>query len=232
MNHHRYHRVAMGLTLVGLIAVTGCSPKVARTVDVGQGEYYTAEEFKNLSKEQYEAYCAALAQELQSVETSKNAASGEASSLSSQLSSIQGEVKTLQGDLDGRKAAISGVQEQIEYFEGLPKVHVVVEGEFLRKISAYEQIYADQTKWPRIYRANKDKIQDANLIFPGWELVIPRDWPMSWTVKDGEYLARIAGYWEVYGKRSDWPKIYEANKDKIKNPDVIQPNWELAIPRD
>ncbi|KKS26065.1 MAG: Peptidoglycan-binding lysin domain-containing protein, partial [Parcubacteria group bacterium GW2011_GWA2_42_11] len=28
-------------------------------------------------------------------------------------------------------------------------------------------------KWRRIYNANKDKIQDPNLIYPGQELVIP-----------------------------------------------------------
>jgi nucleoid-associated protein YgaU len=230
--NNRFQRTALGLTVLALMTVTGCSPKVARTVDVSQGEYYTAEEFKNLSKTQYDAYCAALAAELQKVESSKSTSSTEATNLRNQLAAIQGEVRTLQGQVDSRKASVDGVQKEIDYFEGLPKVHVVEKGEFLRKISAYDRIYADQTKWPRIYRANKDKIQDPNLIFPGWELVIPRDWPMSWTVKDGEYLGRIAGYWEVYGKRSDWPKLYEANKDKIKDPNLIHPDWQLTIPRD
>ena len=36
----------------------------------------------------------------------------------------------------------------------------VEEGEFLQKISEYERIYADATKWPRIYRANKDQIEE------------------------------------------------------------------------
>lgn len=229
--NNRFQRAAFGLAMVGLVAITGCSPKTARTVDVSQGEYYTAEEFKTLSQAQYDAYCAALAQELQGLESTKSTATTEASTLSGQISSIQGEVRTLQSRYNSAKAEVDGVQEQVDYFEGLPKVHVVQDGEFLRKISEYERIYADQTKWPRIYRANKDKIQDPNLIFPGWELVIPRDWPMSWTVKDGEYLSRIASYWEVYGNGTEWPKIFEANRDKVKDADMIWPEWQLAIPR-
>ena len=229
--NYRIQRAALGLAMVGLIAVTGCSSKVARNVDVSQGEYYTAEEFKGLSKEQYDAYCAALAQELQGLETNKTSATSETSDLRTQVSTIQGEVRALQSQYDSRKGDVEGVQEQVDYFEGLPKVHVVQDGEFLRKISEYERIYADQTKWPRIYRANKDKIRDPNLIFPGWELVIPRDWPMAWTVKEGEYLSRIASYWEVYGNGMEWPKIFEANRDKVKDANMIWPDWQLAIPR-
>jgi nucleoid-associated protein YgaU len=28
-----------------------------------------------------------------------------------------------------------------------------------------------------------------------------------------------------------WQEIYEANRDKIKDPDLIQPGWRLKIPR-
>ena len=91
-------------------------------------------------------------------------------------------------------------------------------GEFLQKISEYERIYADPLKWPRIYRANKDLIDDPNLIYPDWELTVPRDWPRTWTVKQDEYLSRIASYWEVYGDGTEWPRIYEANRDQISDP--------------
>ena len=225
-------RSGMALAAVGVLFVTGCSPKVARDVDVSQGEYYTAEEFKNLSEEQYEAYCAALDAELEKLQSEANSTESEASSIRSDLSSVQNELRQLQTRYDREKGEVDAVQEEVDYFEGLPKVHVVSDGEFLQMISEYERIYADPTKWPRIYRANKDQIQDPNLIFPGWELVIPRDWPTSWTVKQDEYLSRIASYWEVYGNGLEWPKIYEANRDQISDPDMIWPDWQLTIPRD
>lgn len=232
MNQHKITRIIILSVAVAAIGLTGCSSKVARNVDVSSGDYYSAEEFKNLSREQRDAYCAELQAELAQLESAKAGTEKEQADLQRQISSIESEIKQLQSKVDRAKGEVDGIKEQIDYFEGLPKVHVVEDGEFLQKISGYERIYADPTKWPRIYRANKDKIEDPNLIFPGWELVIPRDWPMHWTVKQDEYLSKIASYWEVYGDGTAWPKIYEANKDKISDPDMIWPDWDLTIPRD
>ena len=43
-------------------------------------------------------------------------------------------------------------------------------------------------------------------------------------------LWRIASYPEIYGDASLWPKIWQANKDQIANPDVIEPGQVLVIP--
>jgi len=50
----------------------------------------------------------------------------------------------------------------------------------------------------------------------------------SYTVKSGDSLSKIAKH--VYGDGSKWHQIYEANRDKIKNPDLIHPGQELTIP--
>ena len=113
----------------------------------------------------------------------------------------------------------------------MPKTHTVQRGEFLYKISGYDRIYSDPLKWPRIYRANRDKIQDPNLIYPDWVLSISRDWPSSHTVYPGESLWRISSYWEIYDNSTEWPRIYEANKDQIRDPDMIYPDQVLTIPR-
>ena len=226
-----FRRIGTVAFAVALLAVVGCGGKVTRTVDVTNGEYYTAEEFAKLSKEQRDTYCASLDQELARIQTAASTANNEASQTRSDLSSVQSEVRDLQNRYDSAKGGVDGLQEQIDYFEGLPKQHTVVSGEFLHKISGYERIYADSAKWPRIYRANKDQINDPNLIYPGWVLRIPRDWPRTWTVSEGEYLGRIAGYWEVYGDRTQWPKLHQANTGLIKDPDLIWPGWELSIPR-
>ena len=48
----------------------------------------------------------------------------------------------------------------------------------------------------------------------------------EYTVVKGDSLSKIG---EKYGVA--WKKIYEANKDQIKDPDLIQPGWKLKIPR-
>lgn len=45
------------------------------------------------------------------------------------------------------------------------------------------------------------------------------------TVVKGDNLHSIA---RLYG--SDWRSIYDANRDKIKNPDLIQNGWVLRVP--
>jgi nucleoid-associated protein YgaU len=51
----------------------------------------------------------------------------------------------------------------------------------------------------------------------------------TYVVKPGDTLSGIAK--AVYGDWKNWQNIYEANKDKIKNPDVIQVGWELKLPK-
>lgn len=43
-------------------------------------------------------------------------------------------------------------------------------------------------------------------------------------------LWNIAGRAEIYADPFQWPKIWQANTDQIKNPDVIQPGWVLTVP--
>ena len=50
----------------------------------------------------------------------------------------------------------------------------------------------------------------------------------SYTVKYGDSLWNIAK--KIYGDGSKYTKIYEANKDKIKNPNLIYPDQTLVIP--
>ncbi|MEW5801680.1 MAG: LysM peptidoglycan-binding domain-containing protein [bacterium] len=47
-------------------------------------------------------------------------------------------------------------------------------------------------------------------------------------VKPGDTLSKIA--MNFYGNASDWPKIYEANKEQIDNPDLIKPGQKFRIP--
>ena len=47
----------------------------------------------------------------------------------------------------------------------------------------------------------------------------------EYTVKSGDSLSKIG---KEYGV--SWQDIFVANKDIIKNPDLIQPGWKLKIP--
>ena len=51
-----------------------------------------------------------------------------------------------------------------------------------------------------------------------------------YTVVEGDWLCTIAAKRNIYNKCAKWPMIYEANKDKIKDPNLIYPDWVLFIP--
>ncbi|MEO0183586.1 MAG: LysM peptidoglycan-binding domain-containing protein, partial [candidate division WOR-3 bacterium] len=101
---------------------------------------------------------------------------------------------------------------------------------WLSKIASMRNVYADGKKWPLIYEANKDKIKNPNLIYPGWILLIPT--LDSYTVLPGDCLWLIASYLSIYSDAKRWPEIYEANKDKIKDKDLIYPKQVLTIPHE
>ena len=50
----------------------------------------------------------------------------------------------------------------------------------------------------------------------------------DYTVKSGDSLSKIAK--QFYGNAGEWDKIYQANKDKIKDPDMIYPGQKIVIP--
>jgi len=50
----------------------------------------------------------------------------------------------------------------------------------------------------------------------------------SYTVVAGDSLSKIAK--RFYGDANKWPRIHEANRDQIKNPDLIYPGQKLRIP--
>jgi LysM repeat protein len=49
-----------------------------------------------------------------------------------------------------------------------------------------------------------------------------------YTVKPGDTLSKISK--QFYGNANDYMRIFNANKDKLTNPDNIQPGQELKIP--
>ena len=52
--------------------------------------------------------------------------------------------------------------------------------------------------------------------------------PRIYVVQKGDTLSKIAK--QFYGNTAGWRRIYEANRDRITDPDLIQPGWKLEIP--
>lgn len=69
------------------------------------------------------------------------------------------------------------------------------------------------------------------LISRGKNYTPPKPRHDSYSVVIGDYLWRISGKKDVYSDPFQWMKIYSANRDQIKNPDLIYPAQTFVIPR-
>lgn len=216
--------------LVGLL-VTGCGRSSGRTVDVSTGEYYSEEEYEQLSNKEKEAYCTDLQTEFNMLQGQVDERRGELTATRKQIESLKNQITPIERELLRIDSDIRSLTGQIEELEALPKTWNIQTGECLWLIAGYEEVYSDPVKWPRIFRANMDKIMDPEWIYPDTVLVIPREWPRQHTVSLDESLSIIASYWEVYSTPMEWTRLFEANKDDIRDPDLIYPEQVLKIPR-
>jgi LysM repeat protein len=78
--------------------------------------------------------------------------------------------------------------------------------------------------------ANSTEPHDSGIVSGGSSQLTSKDEHtlQSYTVEKGDSLSKIAQ--KVYGKASLWRKIYEANQDHIKDPDLIYPGQVLRLP--
>jgi len=156
--------------------------------------------------------------------------------VNAEISELEAQVNRLQARASENETCVRNTRQEIERLKAeiakYPTQYTVQKGDYLSKIAGMRYIYNNPKAWPRIWRANRDKIKNPNLIYPGWVLTIPRGLVKEFEVLPGDNLWKIAGFSWIYGNPRKWTKIYEANRDKIKNPNLIYPGWILKIPRD
>ena len=91
---------------------------------------------------------------------------------------------------------------------GLSTSYSVASGDHLWGISSKPRIYGNPYQWPLIYKANSDKIKDADLIHPGQELAIERN-ASNAEVNAAIRHAKTRGEWSV-GEVEETDKAYLA----------------------
>lgn len=94
-----------------------------------------------------------------------------------------------------------------------------------------DKIFDDNDKDKR--KADFSDVQSgSSSTAPEWDVTVDKspfgDSGKMYTVVSGDSLSKIAK--REYGDAGKWRKIYEANKDKIKDPDLIYPGQEFTIP--
>jgi nucleoid-associated protein YgaU len=129
----------------------------------------------------------------------------------------------------------------------LPASHVVRDGDDLTGIAS--RLYGHPGAAEAIWSANRDRLTDPNLLPIGLELRLPSSWtppatragqpeaaavieparrPAKVRVAPGESLETLAV--RYYGNRAVAGRLWEANRDQLRNPALIVPGMELRLP--
>ena len=109
--------------------------------------------------------------------------------------------------------------------------YTVQKGDTLMKI-AYET-YGNVYRWKAIYEANRDKISDPNRVPSGVVLKIDKpNEPVNverngerYEIRRGDTLGKISN--NVYGTPGKWKKLWENNRQLIRDPNKIFAGFSL-----
>jgi nucleoid-associated protein YgaU len=166
--------------------------------------------------------------------------------LTGKKQSLESEIQTLTSDIENLTTVRNGLQDPEECIDelyalvGATRSDVdnfrnavnELDGKIKRKESpkADRQADLDALKMnkisalPEFFDKVHNKMQQA---LDAWVDTPP---VISYSVVRGDCLWNIAKKKEHYGNAFAWPVIYKANRDKIKNPDLIYPNQVFSIP--
>ena len=109
--------------------------------------------------------------------------------------------KFMDGMSDADRAALSGAESSMAQDKESGSAagvssYSVVRGDNLWDISGKENVYGNSYQWPLIYKANRSKIKDADLIYPGQVFDIDHNASAS-DIDAAINHAKTRGMWSV-----------------------------------
>jgi Uncharacterized protein containing LysM domain len=128
-------------------------------------------------------------------------------------------VGATKADVDKYRQSVTELEGKINRKEG-PKADRTADLTALRqnKISALPEFF------------NKVQVELPKALDAWVEEVTIKEKDINYSVVKGDCLWRIAGKKDHYANGFAWPKIYQANRDEIKNPNLIYPKQNFKIP--
>lgn len=113
-------------------------------------------------------------------------------------------------DLWNRKGEVDGAQSELDE---LRKSKISLLTEFSEKLASIQQ-----------------KIDGLKSTLASIAATMERWYTVGTWAKDRDCLWNIAKKKDIYDDPFKWPKIWQSNRDKIRDPDIIWPGWKLKIP--
>jgi len=170
---------------------------------------------------------------------------GDMAGLQGDMAALQGDMTALGGDMTTLQEKVGGLEEDVKDVQTSVSV--------AKEMAATAKMEADQAR-REIKQLARQTQEKTDLLFAKLndlekrvrvleqrvgkkpiKLKPKKLYPVKkvgklYDVKKGESLWRIAGHKDVYNDPAKWQKIYQANKNKIANPNIVYPGQRLVIP--
>jgi nucleoid-associated protein YgaU len=216
------------LTLViGLLSLALVAPAVA------QEEKMTMEEYNNElnAAKQREADAKA---EIAKLDAEMAQLQQELASVDQQTTQTWDEIYTMLGtDRAGVEAFRNDMRQLESDIDGLMALSPE---ELFKRRAELDQLQARIDEMKKSNIAKLTEMQDWLATMEGKMTQLRARMPKAiydqYTVVKGDYLWRISKKQDIYGDPYQWMRIYSFNRDMIKNPDLIYPDWNLKIQRE
>lgn len=216
--------------------------------------YLSEEEYKDLNKREREAYW----QDLQTQQTDflgrKSTAVERQTKAQARIEELQAKIAKTEEErdmvyngileyLDVDKNDVTqmrSVEKKINYFnDQLNNFNSLSDSELWQE---KKDVDALRQEWNDYRENNYAKIpdfQDQVLLIENRltqldkeiEANKPKYFEDEYSVVKGDFLSKIAGYSFIYNDPDKWGIIYRANRDQVKDPNILSPNQKLKIPR-
>lgn len=194
-----------------------------------------------MTMEEYEKQLSQWQQRLETAEKGKADCGAKNETLQQQIDATQaetdkvwkeilGEIGTDQAGVDAFRADLKALNAQCDGLLALSPEELFKKRDEIKAIEAK----LAQAKLNRISALTE--MQNLIATIEGKLTQIKNKMPKAvydpYTVVVGDYLWKISGKPAIYNDPTHWMRIYSYNKDQIKDPDLIYPNWVLKIQRE
>jgi nucleoid-associated protein YgaU len=185
------------LSLLALAAGAGCASKPSATEEPAAAAA-PAPAATSPAPAPVDAQAQAMAAENQRMLNDARAKYDQArmySNLNADQSARLREAEAAMASGDGRRAfeILNGLLAELQ---AAKMTYAVVSGDSLWAISGKPEVYGNPYQWPLIYKANSDKIRDADLIHPGQQFAVDKN-PSSDAATAAVRHAKTRGAWSI-----------------------------------
>jgi nucleoid-associated protein YgaU len=237
------------LTIILIVAVL-----ILPLLLVSKVNYLSEDEYKKLKKAERLNYWQDLETDLQDYVERSSDAQKRVDDANARIEELRAQIAATEQEHDAtynqildylevdknNQAKWNDIAGKIEYFNAqINDFNSLSDSELWQ---AKKHIYALREEWNDYRNDNYAKIPDfqddimmienrLTRLETELESKRPKYYEDTYTVVAGETLSKISGYHFIYNDPAKWGIIYRANRDHIKDPNIINPDQVLKIPR-